>query len=201
MDSKGISALIDTHQDYTTLDQAFYTDADIYERDISEIFLKSWLYAGHTSEIPNAGDWFLFELATESVIIIRNADGDINALLNVCRHRGSKICLQQKGCSKMLVCPYHAWGYDLNGQLKGAAYMGDDFDTTGISLKNIHTEVLEGLIYINFADQPSSFVPVRNAMTECLQPYRLDRAKVAHRQTYPIEGNWKLSVENYTAFF
>lgn len=198
MNKQQISALIETQSEYRALDQAFYKDEDIYQRDISEIYLKSWLYAGHISEIPKVGDWFLFELAGESVIIIRSSENEINALLNVCRHRGSRICLEQKGCNKILVCPYHAWGYGLDGKLRGAAHMDDDFDKTDIALKKIHLQVLEGLIHINFAEQPASFEPVRNGLTECLRPYRLDKAKVAHRETYPINANWKLSVENYT---
>jgi phenylpropionate dioxygenase-like ring-hydroxylating dioxygenase large terminal subunit len=198
MDKQAISALIDAHKDYTALDQGFYTDADIYERDISQIYLNSWLYAGHASEIPKVGDWFLFELAGESLIIMRKNDNEIAAMLNVCRHRGSKICLENKGHSKKLVCRYHAWVYELDGSLRAAAHMGEDFDKTGISLKQVHTEVLEGMVYINFAEQPAPFDTVRNALTECLRPYRLDKAKVAHRETYPINSNWKLSVENYT---
>ena len=121
MDKQSISALIESQQPMNALDRAFYTDEDIYQRDVSEIFLKSWLYAGHASEIPKIGDYFLFELAGESVIIIRNADNEINALLNVCRHRGSKVCLEQKGCAKKLVCRYHAWVYELDGNLRAAA--------------------------------------------------------------------------------
>ena len=198
MDKQAITNLIEIQPEMNALDRAFYTDADIYERDISEIYLKSWLYAGHSSEIPKVGDYFLFEFSGESVIIIRNSENKINALLNVCRHRGSKICLENTGCAKKLVCRYHAWVYELNGDLRAAAHMGDDFDKSGISLKNIHTEILDGMIYINFAEQPSSFKPVRDAMSECLRPYRLDKAKVAHRETYPIKANWKLSLENYT---
>lgn len=198
MNKQTITALIDAHKDFTALDQPFYTDANIYERDISEIYLKSWLYAGHASEIPRVGDWFLFELAGESLIIMRKNDNEIGAMLNVCRHRGSKICLENKGHAKKLVCRYHAWVYELDGNLRAAAHMGEDFDKTGISLKQVHTEVLEGMIYINFAEQPAPFDLVRSALTDCLRPYRLDNAKVAHRETYPINSNWKLSVENYT---
>jgi len=198
MDKQALTNLIEIQPEMNALDRAFYTDADIYERDISEIYLKSWLYAGHSSEIPKVGDYFLFEFSGESVIIIRNSEDQINALLNVCRHRGSKICLENTGCAKKLVCRYHAWVYELNGDLRAAAHMGDDFDKSGISLKNIHTEILDGMIYINFADQPSSFKPIRDVMSECLRPYRLDKAKVAHRRTYPIKANWKLSLENYT---
>jgi Rieske 2Fe-2S family protein len=198
MDKQAITALIDAHADWTALDQDFYTDADIYERDISEIYLKCWLYAGHISEIPKVGDWFLFELAGESVIIVRSAEDEVNALINVCRHRGSKICIEQKGRARKLVCRYHAWTYALNGQLLNATHMDDDFDKSAISLKKIHSEVLDGLILINFAEQPAPFDPVRDALTECLRPYRLENAKVAYRQSYAIDANWKLSVENYT---
>jgi phenylpropionate dioxygenase-like ring-hydroxylating dioxygenase large terminal subunit len=71
---------------------AVYRDADLYETEIRRIFLRSWLCVGHQSQIPARGDYFLFEMAGESVIVIRNGEGGINALLNVCRHRGSRIC-------------------------------------------------------------------------------------------------------------
>ena len=198
MEKQAISDLIDKHVDGTALEQAFYTDPDIYKREMSEIYLKSWLYAGHSSEIPKIGDWFLFEMDGESVIIVRSKADEISALLNVCRHRGSRICLEDRGCSKKLVCRYHGWAYELDGQLRGASHMNDDFDKTGISLKRIHTEILDGMIYVNFAENPVSFDSVREGMLDCLRPYRIDKAKVAHRQTYPIDANWKLSLENYT---
>ena len=197
MNEKEIIKLIAKQPERFSLAQEFYRDLDIYERDIERIFMNSWLYAGHQSEIPEVGDWFLFELADESVIIVRGSENEINALLNVCRHRGSRICVENKGCSRVLTCPYHAWSYDLKGQLRGAAHMGESFYKSGISLRKIHVELLEGMIFINFADKPSSFAPVRDGLAECLSPYRLEDARVAHRQTYPIESNWKLAVENY----
>lgn len=198
MDDQTITALIDAQPARTALDQAFYCDKDIYRRDIENVYLKSWLYAGHMSEIPTVGDWFLFEMAGESVIIIRSADNEVSALLNVCRHRGSKICLDSHGCSRKLVCRYHGWSYHLDGRLHSAAHMADDFDKSGIKLKKIHTEILAGMVYINFAEQPASFKPVHEGLSACLRPYRLDQAKVAHRQTYTIDANWKLAVENYS---
>ena len=198
MNDKDIIKLVTNQPEGYAMAREFYRDPDIYERDIERIFMNSWLYAGHQSEIPRVGDWFLFDLADESVIIMRSTEDEINALINVCRHRGSRVCIENKGCSKILVCPYHGWSYDLKGQLRGAAHMGESFDKSGISLQKIQVELLEGLIFINFADQPSSFAPVRDGLANCLSPYRLENAKVAHRQTYPIESNWKLAVENYS---
>lgn len=197
MQEKEIIELVDNQRERYALSREFYTDPDIYQRDIERIFLKSWLYAGHHSEIPNPGDWFLFEFAGESLIIARTMEGEVTAMLNVCRHRGSRVCLEQKGCDKRLICRYHGWTYDLDGKLVGASRMGDDFDKSGISLKRIHVELLDGMIYVNFADEPSPFSPVREGLAECLRPYDLANAKVAHRQSYPIAANWKLAVENY----
>jgi Rieske 2Fe-2S family protein len=194
---KQIIELVENQRERYALSREFYTDPDIYQRDIERIFLKSWLYAGHQSEIPNPGDWFLFEFAGESLIVAHTMEGEVTAMLNVCRHRGSRVCLEQKGCDKRLICRYHGWTYDLDGKLVGASRMGDDFDKSGLSLKRIHVELLEGMIYVNFADEPSSFSPVRNGLAECLRPYDLANAKVAHRQSYPIAANWKLAVENY----
>ena len=198
MNPQEIKSLADKQRERFALDQAFYRDPDIYRRDIEEIFLKSWLYAGHQSEIPNVGDWFLFEFDEESVIIVRSKQGEINALLNVCRHRGSRICVDSSGCSKRLTCRYHGWTYDLEGQLRAAAQMGEGFDKSGIGLKKIHVGLLGGMIFVNFAEDPAPFSLVRDGLAECLEPYDLENTKVAHRASYPITSNWKLALENYT---
>jgi len=198
MDQKAINLLVENHREKSALDQAFYTDPDIYALDMERIFLKVWLYAGHISEIPEVGDWFLYQFENESVIIVRSGEDQVHALVNVCRHRGSRICLESSGRSKRLACRYHGWVYGLDGELLAARYMGDDFDKSGIGLKRLHCEVLDGMIFINFAADPAPFDYVRNGLSECLAPYRLDQARVAHRQSYPMRANWKLAVENYS---
>lgn len=192
-----MNQLIDAQRERHSLTREFYSDPGIYQRDVERVFLRAWLYAGHQSEIPEPGDWFLFDFDDESVIVARSPDGGINALLNVCRHRGSRVCVENSGCSKRLICPYHGWTYDLAGQLVGASRMNEDFDKSGIGLKRLHVELLDGLIFVNFADQPAPFQPVRDGLAECLRPYDLANTRVAHRQSYPIAANWKLAVENY----
>ena len=176
---------------------ALYRDAEVYETEIRRIFLRSWLYVGHQSQIPERGDYLLFEIAGESVIIVRNAEGGINALLNVCRHRGSRICDELAGRKTRLVCPYHGWTYGLDGALRGAGNMPEGFDRSGLGLRRLHTRVLVGLIFLNFADDPPAFEAIENDLAEPLRPYGLERARVAHRQNYPIRSNWKLAIENY----
>jgi len=192
-----ITRLAQEQPEMYALPQVFYRDPDIYQRDIEQIFLKSWLYAGHQSEILKVGDWFLFEFDEESVIIVRSAENEINALLNVCRHRGSRVCVESNGCSKRLTCRYHGWTYDLEGRLRAAAHMGESFDKTEIGLKKVHVGMLDGLIFVNFADKPAPFSSIRDGLAGCLEPYGLENAKVAHRESYPIASNWKLALENY----
>ncbi|MEJ2535052.1 MAG: aromatic ring-hydroxylating dioxygenase subunit alpha, partial [Gammaproteobacteria bacterium] len=198
MEASDLKALADRQPAMTALDQRFYRDADIYEAEIERIFMNCWLYAGHVSEIPESGDWFLYELDRESVIVVRAADDRVNALANVCRHRGSRVCTRQRGSSRRLTCPYHGWTYDLEGRLRAAAHMEDDFDKSELGLAPVRCEVFEGMIFINFAAEPAPFEPVRESLGECLAPYALGSARVAHRQRYAIDANWKLSVENYT---
>jgi phenylpropionate dioxygenase-like ring-hydroxylating dioxygenase large terminal subunit len=197
LDEQAINELVSRHRSGYALEQPFYVDADIYTRDIEKVFMRSWLYAGHLSEIPDIGDYFLFDFANESIIVIRNAAEEISALVNVCRHRGSRVCLEHTGRASRLTCQYHGWTYALNGDLVGAAQMADSFDKAGSGLRRIHLRCLQGLIFVNFSDRPSPFEAIESDLAECLEAYDLGHAKVAHRQSYPIAANWKLAVENY----
>ena len=113
---KSISELLNDYQNGYSLEQGFYKNPDIYSREIKNIFHKNWILAGHTSQIPKPGDFFLMDVANESLIITRTKKGEVKALINVCRHRGSHVCLEKKGNAKAFTCPYHAWSYDLEGK-------------------------------------------------------------------------------------
>jgi phenylpropionate dioxygenase-like ring-hydroxylating dioxygenase large terminal subunit len=192
-----LKSLLDAHRPGYSLPGGLYRDPEIYEQEIRAIFMKSWLCVGHGSQIPESGDYFLFEMAGESVIIVRDAEGDVHALMNVCRHRGSRVCEQLTGHAARLTCPYHGWTYGLDGSLRAAAHMREGFDRGKHGLQRLHVHVLDGLIFINFADNPISFEPIKNDLSGPIAPYQLSRARVAHRQNYPIAANWKLAVENY----
>ena len=128
MNNSELKTLIRSQKPNHTLDQKFYTDDDIFELDLKNIFSKQWVFVGHISRIPNHGDYFLFNIGKESIIIIRDNNNSVHAHYNVCRHRGSQICLENEGNSKVLICPYHAWTYNLDGSLKGARLMGKGFN-------------------------------------------------------------------------
>ena len=133
-----------------------YKDTALYEAEIRQIFLKSWLYVGHQSQIPERGDYFLFEIAGESVILVRDAEGRINALLNVCRHRGSRICDKATGHEARLTCRYHGWTYGLDGSLRAASHTPEGFDRSRYSLHRVNVQVFAGLIFVNFDASPAN---------------------------------------------
>ncbi len=192
-----LAGLATTHQPGFSLPSAFYVADAAFELDMERIFMRSWLYVGHVSQIAERGDYFLFEIANESVIVVRDSQDEIHALANVCRHRGSRVCREPSGNSKAFVCPYHGWVYDLDGGLRSKRYMGQGFDPSKYGLKRVQSRIFEGLIFINFADQPSDFSLSTEKLGELLAPLELDSTKVAARANYPVEANWKLALENY----
>ncbi|MBV8963986.1 MAG: aromatic ring-hydroxylating dioxygenase subunit alpha [Hyphomicrobiales bacterium] len=180
-----------------SLHQALYDSPEAFQHDMERIFLRHWILAGHESSAPNPGDWFLHEMAEESIIIMRGKDGRLRAFVNVCRHRGSRICRTATGHASVLVCPYHAWSYELDGSLRAARHMPADFDKSSHGLKPIHLEVIEGLVFISLAEKPLSLDAARSAISAAYGAYGWGSAKVAQRETYVVAANWKLAVENY----
>lgn len=176
-----------------------YVSDQVFHNDLDWLLKSQWFLTGHVSQIANAGDFFLYEIADESVIVTRNKAGQIKAFHNACRHRGSRVCLEHQGNKRLFTCPYHAWSYDLDGQLRAAASMPDGFDKAANGLLPINVGVFEGLIFINFAG--SDDAPDLDAFTgrfaPLVQGQGLATAKVAARKSYPTEANWKLVVDNF----
>lgn len=192
-----ISSLIERQPKGSPLLQEFYRDVEIFERDIDRIHLRHWLCVGHESRIPKRGDWFRFDVAGESIIVVRGRDDEVRGLVNVCRHRGSRVCYEEAGNARMLVCPYHAWTYDLEGQLRSTRYMGTDFDPSSYALPQVHLRILEGLIFVCFAEDPPGLEDAARTLRDSVGQYGWAGARVAHRETYTVDANWKLATENY----
>lgn len=178
-----------------SLPRAFHRDEALYRADIEQIWRRGWLFAGHGCEIRNPGDWFTLQVDTDSIIVIRGDDGAVRALHNVCRHRGSQICAPGRGSSRRLTCPYHQWTYDTSGALVFCRGM-HDIERSHFSLKTVHCELLEGLIFICLAETPPPFAAARELMAPHLRPQGFERAKVAKSVDYEIAANWKLVWEN-----
>ena len=163
------------------------------------MLLRHWFCVGHLSSIAESGDFLVVELGSESVIIVRTPSGEVRALLNVCRHRGSRLCSGRRGTlgAARITCPYHAWTYDLDGHLIAARQMPESFRRSEHTLKSLPVRIMQGLIFTTFAANPLELAAAEDALAQSAGLHGWADAKVAHREFYSIKANWKLAVENY----
>ena len=195
-DTRSIDELIAQRQPGYALEQRFYTDPDIYALELERVIRRNWFVAGHVSELRREGDFKLFSAANESAIIVRGADG-IRAFANVCRHRGSLVCLEEHGNTREFTCPYHGWKYRIDGSLKSARAMPEGFDTQSHGLHPVVVEVVNGLVLVCFSAAPPAIENCRKDLAEPMAMFGFDSLRIAAQKRYDIPANWKLAVENY----
>ncbi len=188
--------LIASRQSGHGLPRAFYQEQAVYEAEIDVFWRQGWLFAGHTCQIPKPGDYFVYQVDTDPILIVRDDDGTVRAMHNVCRHRGMVLCSEEAGHVGRIVCPYHQWTYSRSGELVSCRGMQDDIDKSQLGLLPVHVEEMAGLIYISLAEEPPAFEPAKALMQPLMNPQGLERAKVAKTVDYVIESNWKLVWEN-----
>ena len=179
-----------------TLPQELYVGGQAFEFDTQVMLPSVWLYACTVAHIRKPGDWFLFEMANNSVIVIRGRDGAVRAFFNSCQHRGSRICEAQRGSSPKLICPYHQWTYNLDGTLLGARNMGPDFDKSTIHLTPVAVQNVGGLIFICLSDTPPPIDRVKADIAAQIELFDLEHCKVAVQDDLIEDANWKLVMEN-----
>ena len=178
-----------------------YSDSDFFALEKERVFAPSWQIVCHASDIPRTGDWHTLDYLGESVIVMRGRDGELRAFINVCRHRGSRILDGARGCAKKLVCPYHAWTYELDGRLTGvpdaASYRG--LDKTALGLAPVAMEVWRGFVFVRLLDQGPSVAEMMAPYEDLVAPYRLEELKALGRVTLrPRDVNWKNVGDNYS---
>ncbi|HEY1448777.1 MAG TPA: aromatic ring-hydroxylating dioxygenase subunit alpha [Caulobacteraceae bacterium] len=195
-DARSIHRLIGERTAGHALPQAFYVRDDIFARDM-DLLLGGWTCLGHESEIADPGDWITAGFGPESAIIVRGGDGVVRALANVCRHRGSRVCVEMHGASAMFTCPYHAWSYHLDGRLRAAREMPAGFDPALYGLKPLPLAIVGGLLFVSFGESAPSLEAAAPALSSMTETFGWARAKVAARRIYSVSANWKLVLENY----
>jgi len=183
-----------------TLPQRYFVSAEVFAKEQATIFSAEWVYVGHQSQIAASGDYFVQEVAGESLIVVRDQQGTIRGFYNVCRHRGTRLCEEQRGHAGAIQCPYHAWTYALNGRLIGAPQMegAPGFDKADYSLAAVNLALWEGFIFVNLAGRPTAlkevFAPLQGKFTH----WNLPQLRSAKRVEYDVNANWKLIFENYS---
>jgi Rieske 2Fe-2S family protein len=185
----------------TTLPREYYTSEEIFAAERERIFAARWICLGRADRIPEPGDYFLAEVAGESLIVTRGQDGALRAFFNVCRHRGTRLCEEEKGrFAKAIVCPYHSWSYGLDGALMGAPNMGDVpwFDKREFPLAAASVGVWEGFLFVNLSQGPEPFEQALGPLLGRFAPWRLPALASARRIAYDVRANWKLICQNFS---
>ncbi|KQY76904.1 (Fe-S)-binding protein [Ensifer sp. Root142] len=192
-----ISALLDARAEGHSLPAGLYTREDVFEADLEVFFRRHWICIGLECDVPEPGDASVIDIGKTSLIVLRDDDGDIRVMHNVCRHRGSRLLDPGKTIVSKLVCPYHTWTYELTGELSYAPHMGKNFDKECRSLKAAAFKSVGGLIYVCLSDNPPEDIErLIDVMAERLAPYDISNAKVAYESDVIEQGNWKLTIEN-----
>jgi phenylpropionate dioxygenase-like ring-hydroxylating dioxygenase large terminal subunit len=194
---KELQPLIGGYEPGFALSADFYSSRSIFEADLSEIFFCSWIYAAHVSQLADSGSYLLLEIGAESIILVRDSDDAIRAFANVCRHRGSRICTETSGKVRAFVCPYHAWTYELDGRLRSRRSMAPGFDQSGYGLKRLSVSVFHGLVFVNLDPDAPDFSNEVSEVNSGLDIYGLENTRVACQETYTVDANWKLAIENF----
>ena len=183
-----------------TLPQRYFNSPDIFAQEQERIFSKHWILVGHQSDLAEAGDYFVVNVAGESFIVVRDQKSAFRAFYNVCRHRGTRLCEKAKGHLRAIQCPYHAWSYALDGRLLGAPHMDDvpGFNKADYSLNAVTLAAWEGFIFLNLASSSISleewFAPLAGRFSHWNLPF----LRSAGRIEYDVRANWKLIFENYS---
>ena len=182
-----------------TLPARYYTDPDIFARELETFFAQMWVCAGRSEQIPNLGDFFVCQIAGESVIVTREAGGSVRAYYNICRHRGTRICRDAEGTLPgRIQCPYHGWTYGLDGRLIGAPHMdAPDFRREDYPLHSVHADLWDGHIFLNLAPQPQPLATQLADLPQKFSPWSMQHLRRYKRIDYQVKANWKFVVLNY----
>ncbi|HEY7124020.1 MAG TPA: aromatic ring-hydroxylating dioxygenase subunit alpha [Ktedonobacterales bacterium] len=191
----------------STLPGRYYYDPTLYTRELERIFSHMWVCVGRADALASPGAYQVVTVGQESIIVMRARDGRLGAFLNVCRHRGARLCAEPSGHLKgALQCRYHAWTYGLDGRLIGAPNVLNEqhFDRTAFGLLPVALEVWEGLIWLNLADEPAPaaaqlHAPILERFGDyaAFARYGLGELQPGKTITYEVKANWKLLLENF----
>lgn len=178
------------------LAQEAYVSEEWYRRELDRFLLRRWHYVGHVSELAKPGDFIRFDFADYSVLVTRDRAGEIHAMHNVCRHRGSRLTDAEGGnCKRAFVCQYHGWSYGHDGSLLGAPRMQPSFDKSQFPLKGVQVDVWSGLVFINLGLEAAAPVSELLGFAD-VSAYRIDNTRVAWDVKKVIQCNWKVLWEN-----
>ncbi|WP_299725867.1 aromatic ring-hydroxylating dioxygenase subunit alpha [uncultured Tateyamaria sp.] len=179
----------------------YYTDPEVFRIECAGLLARTWQFGCHVSDVAEPGDYATFEVAGESLFAIRGRDDQIRVFYNVCQHRAHQL-VSGTGTTRVVVCPYHAWTYELTGQLRGGPNVKavEGFDPKTVCLTQVRAEEFLGFVFVNLdpdAAPMEDWFPNARAELEAWVPH-WSTLKPLEWVEIPENCNWKVSVENYS---
>ena len=195
----------------STLPSSWYLEQDIYLLEREHIFFREWLCVGREEELSAPGDHRVLDLHGESVLLLRNPQGELRAFYNVCRHRGARLCVTEGTPprhgqvlgggvmgSRAIMCPYHAWTYDLDGRLQRAPHIDEDLSDVDLNLHPVGVASWGGFVFLHLSPaQSADFLPQIDSAVKQFRRYPLSDLRIGHSIRYEVAANWKVLCENY----
>jgi phenylpropionate dioxygenase-like ring-hydroxylating dioxygenase large terminal subunit len=200
----------------TTLPAQAYTSEEFFEWELDHLLRPGWQCVAHISQIPSPGDFLNLDLLGEPLVVVHGKDGAVRVLSRVCPHRAMDIMPAgfgydghataeprdgepDCGRTRLFLCPYHAWTFELDGRLKACPEMHEakDFCRDEFSLRPFRSEVWQGFVFVNLDGHAPPLTDDLGEMAADLAPYRLDRMKLVIAREWDCPFNWKVLVENF----
>ncbi len=181
-----------------------YIDPAYMEKEWSSIWRQCWLLAGLESDVVNTGDYFVFDMGREQILISKTTTGKIQGFYNVCQHRGNRLMTSERGNAASFRCAYHAWTYNVDGELNTVPYEErflDGLPCEDLVLRKVHTDCWNGFVFVSLAESPPSLLEYLGPIVDFLAPYRFDRMTLVEDQTVHLEANWKAVVDNFSELY
>ncbi|MEP1767803.1 MAG: aromatic ring-hydroxylating dioxygenase subunit alpha [Sulfitobacter sp.] len=183
-----------------------YEDPALFDEEMQKIFKNTWVFVAHESEFPDKGSFKLSQVGLDPVIVVRDRKGKIHCMVNRCRHRAATVCEVKKGKTSSFQCPYHGWGYGLDGSLRAVPYpeqYGDDFDKSQHGMLKLRTEAYEGMVFATFNHDAEPLVEflgpeVCRYITLFMKQGGGFPVKVIGEHQFAVPMNWKVQLENTT---
>jgi Rieske 2Fe-2S family protein len=183
----------------------WYRDAAHYERELEVFWYGKWIAVAREEELPAEGDWKLVRVGTQSLVVLRDEAGAVRAFHNTCRHRGSVLCTEDKGsfARRRIVCPYHAWTYDLGGRLVATPRRMEtpDFRLEDFPLFEVSAGRWGGFIFINLQRDPAPLAACVGDRAQRYERYAFGELRIGKRIVLDVKANWKLLAENFSECF
>lgn len=188
------------------LDRQIFSSEEIYQQELEQIFARCWLYLGHESQIPQPNDFLSTYMGEDPILLCRGSDGKIRAFLNMCRHRGNRVCRADQGNAKDFMCSYHGWTFNTEGRLIGVPgmkeiYSGElDMNQWGL-VPVAQLDIFKGLIFATFDPQAPPLLEYLNGQERELG-FMFDRRAggteiIGGAHKWVMNANWKYAADNF----